>query len=103
LLLHSIDSSHPPSNFVSTSTSRESGKNFATSYGTKIGYLYTLRKIPGHDLKKELGPLYEFDNEKEIAIPKRIKKEDILGATLILENGREFGYSIPNPNRKIEK
>ncbi|MCS3836091.1 RHS repeat-associated protein [Pseudomonas sp. JAI111] len=103
LLLHSIDSDHPPSNFISTSTSREAGKQFATGYHTKIGYLYTLNKIPGHDLKKELGALYLFDKEKEIAIKKHIRNEDVLGATLILDNGKEFGYSIPNPNRKVQK
>ncbi|MDR6927911.1 RHS repeat-associated core domain-containing protein [Pseudomonas sp. BE134] len=103
LLLHSLDSRDPPSNFISTSTSREAGKFFATEYNTKTGYLYTLNKIPGHDLKIELGSLYEFGREKEIAIPSRIAKEDVLGATLILDNGKEFGYSIPNPNRIIKK
>jgi len=103
LLLHSIDSDHPPSNFISTSTSRDMGKTFATGFNTKIGYLYTLQKIPGYDLKKELGAMYQFDREKEIAIPDRIKNEDVLGATLIIDDGREFGYSIPNPNRKIRK
>jgi len=103
LYLHSLDSEHPPSNFISTSTSREIGKSFATGYNTKTGYLYTLNKIPGHDLKIELGSLYDFGREKEIAIPSRIAKEDVLGATLIIDNGKEFGYSIPNPNRRIKK
>ncbi|WP_027922535.1 RHS repeat-associated core domain-containing protein [Pseudomonas sp. URMO17WK12:I12] len=103
LLLHSLDSRDPPSNFISTSTSREAGKFFATEYNTKPGYLYTLNKIPGHDLNIELGSLYEFGREKEIAIPSRIEKEDVLGATLILDNGKDFGYSIPNPNRRIKK
>jgi len=101
LLLHSIDSDFPPSNFISTSPSRQVGKNFATSFNTEIGYLYTLQKIPGYDLKKELGALYDFGAENEIAIKGKINKEDVLGATLILDNGKEFGYSIPNPNRKI--
>jgi hypothetical protein len=79
------------------------GKKFATNDHTRIGYLYTLQKIPGHDLKKELGAAYIFGAEEEIAIPERIKNEDVLGATLILENGKEFGYSIPNPNRRIKK
>ncbi len=68
-----------------------------------MGYLYSLNKIPGYDLKQELGSLYEFDKEREIAIKGNIKSEDVLGATLILENGKEFGYSIANPNRKIKK
>ncbi|MFJ7313561.1 RHS repeat-associated core domain-containing protein, partial [Pseudomonas sp. NPDC098747] len=103
LLLHSIDSGSPPSNFISTSPSREVGKAFATGYGTRTGFLYTLKTIPGHDLKKELGAAYKFDKEQEIAIPSQIKREDILGATIIIDDGREFGYSLPNPNRKIEK
>jgi RHS repeat-associated protein len=103
LLLHSIDSDHPPSNFISTSYSREAGKLFATGFNTRMGYLYTLQKIPGYDLKKELGSMYQFGAEKEIAIPRRIKNEDVLGATLIIDNGKEFGYSIPNPNRVIKK
>ncbi|TMU69292.1 type IV secretion protein Rhs, partial [Pseudomonas fluorescens] len=103
LFLHSIDSDFPPSNFISTSLSREMGKAFATSYFTRPGFLYTLKMIPGHDLKKELGASYRFSKEQEIAIPGQIKREDILGATLIIDDGREFGYSIPNPYRKINK
>jgi hypothetical protein len=103
LFLHSIDSEFPPSNFISTSLSREMGKAFATSYFTRPGFLYTLNMIPGHDLKKELGASYRFSKEQEIAIPGQIKREDILGATLIIDDGREFGYSIPNPHRKINK
>ncbi|MEJ5097583.1 RHS repeat-associated core domain-containing protein [Pseudomonas sp. MYb331] len=103
LFLHSIDSDNPPSNFISTSTSRDVGKLFATGFNTRIGYLFTLQKIPGHDLKKELGAMYQFGEEKEIAIRGRVSNEDVLGATLIIDDGREFGYSIPNPNRKIKK
>ncbi|MFJ2487924.1 RHS repeat-associated core domain-containing protein, partial [Pseudomonas sp. NPDC087639] len=103
LLLHSIDSDFPPSNFISTSPSREVGKEFATGYGTKTGFLYTLKMIPGHDLKKELGAAYKFDKEQEVAIPGRIRREDILGATIIIDDGREFGYSLPNPYRQIGK
>ncbi len=98
-----MDSDSPPSYYISTSYSRDVGKRFATGEYTKIGYLYTLQKIPGHDLQKELGGAYLFGAEKEIAIPGRIKNEDVLGATLILDNGKEFGYSIPNPNRRIKK
>ncbi|SDB65544.1 RHS repeat-associated core domain-containing protein, partial [Pseudomonas sp. NFACC17-2] len=103
LFLHSLDSDWPPSYYISTSYSRNVGKKFATGEYTRIGYLYTLQKIPGHDLQKELGAAYLFGAEKEIAIPGRISNEDVLGATLILDNGKEFGYSIPNPNRRIKK
>jgi hypothetical protein len=102
LLRHSIDSDNPPSNFISTSTSRDVGKLFATGFHTRVGYLFTLQKIPGYDLKKELGAMYQFGDEKEIAIKGRIKNEDVLGATLIIDDGRELGYSIPNPHRKIK-
>jgi RHS repeat-associated protein len=103
LFLHSIDSDFPPSNFISTSLSRDMGKAFATSYFTRPGFLYTLRMIPGHDLKKELGTAYNFSKEQEIAIPGKIRREDILGATLIIDDGKEFGYSIPNPHRNTSK
>jgi RHS repeat-associated protein len=103
LLLHSIDSENPPSNFISTSPSRDVGKLFATGYHTKVGYLYTLQKIDGYDLQKELGQAYLFGAEKEIAIANRIKNVDVLGATLIIDDGRELGYSIPNPYRIIKK
>ena len=79
------------------------GKAFATSYFTRPGFLYTLKMIPGRDLKKELGAAYNFSKEQEIAIPGRIRREDVLGATLIIDDGKEFGYSIPNPHRKIDK
>ncbi|WLG86655.1 DUF6531 domain-containing protein [Pseudomonas cucumis] len=103
LLLHSIDSENPPSNFISTTPSRDVGKLFATGYHTKVGYLYTLQKIDGYDLQKELGQAYLFGAEKEIAIANRIENVDVLGATLIIDDGRELGYSIPNPYRIIKK
>ncbi|WP_248741029.1 RHS repeat-associated core domain-containing protein, partial [Pseudomonas sp. MWU12-2029] len=103
LLLHSIDSDDPPSGFISTSPSRDVAKAFATGYYTKPGFLYTLKNVPGYDLKKELGSHYIFSKEQEIAIPKIIKSEDILGATIIIDDGRELGYSIPNPHRKIDR
>ncbi|MGY2342919.1 scabin-related ADP-ribosyltransferase, partial [Pseudomonas sp. SDO5532_S415] len=100
LLLHSLDSKNPPSNFVSTSPDREVGLDFATGYNTRGGFLYTIRMIPGRDLIKELGKKYKFSSEKEIAIQGGVKKEDILGATPIGANGRDGKYSILNPNRK---
>lgn len=56
LLLHSLDSNKPPSNFVSTSPDREIGINFATNFNMRGGFLYSIRMIPGRDLKSELGP-----------------------------------------------
>lgn len=54
-------------------------------------------------LQTELGVAYLFKAEKEVAMPGKISSEDVLGATLTLENDKEFGYSIPNPGRKIRK
>ncbi|WP_431038580.1 RHS repeat-associated core domain-containing protein [Pseudomonas yamanorum] len=102
LYLHAIDSDDPPSNFISTSPIKAVGINFATSYKTKPGYLYTLRSIAGHDLNTELGMQAPYPKEKEFAIHHRIHTEDILGVTPMKKDGSYVGYSIPNPNRKIE-
>uniref|UniRef100_UPI00403EFCDE scabin-related ADP-ribosyltransferase n=1 Tax=Pseudomonas sp. EL_65y_Pfl2_R96 TaxID=3088699 RepID=UPI00403EFCDE len=101
LLLHVWDNKNPPSNFVSTSTDPEIGIDFGTKYRTKKGYLYTLRKIHGHDINKELHPDdIPYSYEDEIAIPDKIKSEDIIGATPLKKDGSYVGYSIPNPRRK---
>ncbi|WP_428557339.1 RHS repeat-associated core domain-containing protein [Pseudomonas edaphica] len=102
LYLHALDSNNPPSNFISTSPSKLIGIDFATEYGTRKGFLYALKKIPGRDVNKELGKLAPFDNEAEIAIQSKINTEDILGATPMKRDGSYVGYSIPNPNRKIK-
>ncbi|MFL1524379.1 RHS repeat-associated core domain-containing protein [Pseudomonas sp. O230] len=100
LLLHAWDNKNPPSNFVSTSTDREVGIDFGTRFRTMKGYLYTLKKIPGHDINKELHPNdIPYSYENEIAIPGRIKSEDILGATPLKKDGSYVGHSIPNPRR----
>ncbi|MCL6699949.1 RHS repeat-associated core domain-containing protein [Pseudomonas sp. T1.Ur] len=98
LALHVADNKDPPSNFVSTTTDRNVGIYFGTDYKTKKGYLYILKKIHGHDINKELHPndvLYSY--EKEIAIPDRIKSEDIIGVTPLKSDGSYVGYSLPNP------
>ncbi|VVN98717.1 hypothetical protein PS706_02518 [Pseudomonas fluorescens] len=100
LYLHSQNNASPPSNFVSTSISREQGLTFATSFGFEEGYLYTLKKIPGRDVNKELGILSDYKKEREIAIPNRIDTKDILGATPVHDDGTHKGYSLINPNRK---
>ncbi|WP_253493928.1 RHS repeat-associated core domain-containing protein [Pseudomonas sp. S3E17] len=100
LYLHALDSNDPPSNFISTSPSRLTGIDFATSYGTRKGYLYILKNIPGHDVNLELGKMTPFSNEKEFAIHHKIHPEDILGVTPLKRDGSYVGYSIPNPNRK---
>lgn len=100
LLLHSIDSNNPPSNFVSTTPDREVGIDFATKFRMRSGFLYTIRPIPGRDLKKELGKKYKFSSEREMAIQNGIKKEDIIGVTPVSASGKFSDYSILNPNRK---
>ncbi|MCP2053796.1 UNVERIFIED_ORG: RHS repeat-associated protein [Pseudomonas fluorescens] len=100
LYLHAVDSDDPASNFISTSPSRAVGIMFATSYGTKKGYLYTLKSIEGHDINLELGKQTPYPKEKEFAIHHIINSEDILGATPVKADGSYIGYSIPNPNRK---
>ncbi|MBC3199787.1 RHS repeat-associated core domain-containing protein, partial [Pseudomonas poae] len=100
LYLHAVDSDDPASNFISTSPSRTVGIMFATSYGTKKGYLYTIKSIEGHDINLELGKQTPYPKEKEFAIHHVINSEDILGATPVKADGSYIGYSIPNPNRK---
>ncbi|WLI04345.1 DUF6531 domain-containing protein [Pseudomonas sp. FP597] len=102
LYLHALDSNNPPSNFISTSPSKIVGIDFATRYGTRKGFLYALKKIPGRNVNKELGKLAPFDSEAEIAIQSKIDTEDILGATPMKRDGGYVGYSIPNPNRKVK-
>jgi RHS repeat-associated protein len=100
LFLHAVDSDDPPSNFISTSPQRSVAINFATSYGTKKGYLYILKSIEGHDINLELGSQSPYPKEKEFAIHKKINTEDIIGATPLKSDGSYIGYSIPNPNRR---
>jgi len=99
LQLHVYDNNEPPSNFISTSTSPEVGIDFGTAYRTKPGYLYTLRLLKGIDVNNEKGLKVPFPDEKEIAVPKEVKREDILGVTPLKADGSYKGYSIPNPRR----
>ena len=101
LYLHSVNNASPPSNFVPTSTSSTQALVFASNYGFEEGFLYTLRKIPGRDVNKELGVRSKHKNELEIAIPERIDTKDILGASPVNEDGTYKGYTILNPNRKF--
>ncbi|PWK42526.1 RHS repeat-associated core domain-containing protein [Pseudomonas sp. OV226] len=101
LLLHVWDNKNPPSNFISTSTDPEIAIDFGTEYRTKNGYMYTLKRVFGHDVNKELHPNdIPYNYEDEIAIPRKVKTEDILGATPLKKDGSYVGHSIPNPQRK---
>jgi hypothetical protein len=100
LLLHAMDSDDPPSYFISTSPSRRTGIQFGTKFETRKGFLYSLKKIDGIDVNKELKNLVPFGDETEIAIPNKIDTADILGVTPLKKDGSYVGYSTPNPNRK---
>jgi len=104
LLMHALDNRNPLSNFVSTSTDLEVGIDFGTKFRTTKGFLYTLNKIEGRDVNKELAKnAGHYAYEHEIAIPNRIRSEDILGATPLKKDGSYVGYSVPNPQRDTTK
>ncbi|MBY8950094.1 type IV secretion protein Rhs, partial [Pseudomonas sp. SH10-3B] len=100
LFLHALNNASPPSNFVPTSTSRKQALVFASGFGFEEGFLYTLKRIPGRDVNKELGVRSKHKNELEIAIPERIDTKHILGASPVNEDGTFKGYTILNPNRE---
>ncbi|WP_434704047.1 RHS domain-containing protein [Pseudomonas sp. Z1-12] len=101
LRLHVWDNRNPPSNFVSTSTDVDVGIDFGTKYRTRKGYLYVLKRILGRDVNKELPRSdVPYSYEYEIAIPDRVKAEDIIGVTPLKKDGSYVGYSLPNPQRK---
>ncbi|CRM20893.1 Cell wall-associated polypeptide CWBP200 [Pseudomonas sp. 58 R 3] len=101
LFLHSLNNLSPPSNFVPTSIYSKQALAFASNFGFEEGFLYTLKRIPGRDVNKELGIRSKHSNESEIAIPGRIDTQDILGASPVYEDGTYKGYTILNPNRKF--
>ncbi|CRM90718.1 Cell wall-associated polypeptide CWBP200 [Pseudomonas sp. 22 E 5] len=100
LYLHALNNASPPSNYVPTSTLRKQALVFASNHGFEEGFLYTLKRIPGRDVNKELGTRSKHKNETEIAIPGRIDSKDILGASPVNEDGTFKGYTILNPNRE---
>ena len=102
LEMHIFDNNIPPSNFISTSSSREVAIDFGTPHITKKGQLNTLKVISGHNANHELGSKVPFPEEKVIAIPNRILPEDILGVTPLKADGTYIGYSIPNPKRQYK-
>ena len=99
LFLHVLDSDNPPSNFISTTPDRNIATEFATSYGSKDGYVYYTRASNGIDINKALGADSPFTREAEIAVPGGIKPEDVLGATPVNADGSWGNFTILNPNR----
>lgn len=99
LFLHALDSDNPPSNFISTTPDKNIATEFATSYGSKDGYVYYTRANNGIDINKTLGADSPFTREAEIAVPGGIKPGDVLGATPVNADGTWGNYTILNPNR----
>ncbi|WP_260961735.1 RHS repeat-associated core domain-containing protein [Pseudomonas citri] len=101
LLLHVWDNRNPPSNFISTTMNADVAIDFGTRYKTQKGYLYVLKRIPGRDVNKELPASdVPYSYEYEVAIPGRVRTEDIIGVTPLKKDGSYVGYSLPNPERK---
>ncbi|MFS6938726.1 enterotoxin A family protein [Neisseria animaloris] len=100
LLLHAKDNNIPPSNFVSTSKSREVTEQFETQFGTSDGFVYAIKSRNGIDVNATLGSKSPYPHEAEIAIPNGVSSQDILGATPISKDGKLANYSIINLNRR---
>jgi Pertussis toxin, subunit 1 len=87
-----------PSVYVGTSRSNSVAADFATKYGTRDGYIYTVNPPRGIDVNRNLGSKSPFPLEQEIAIPGGIKPENIVGATPINSFGELGNFSVLNPN-----
>ena len=98
LLLHAKDNNTPPSNFVSTSKSREVAEQFATQFGTSDGFVYAIRPKNGIDVNASLGSKSPFPHKAEIAVPNGVAPQDILGATPISKDGSLANYITINLN-----
>jgi hypothetical protein len=88
LLAHALDSSNPPSAFISTSTSPDVAAGFANN-------VYVVRPVNGINVNQALGPLSPFPGESEVAVPGAINACDIRAVTI-----QNQGVSILNPNWK---
>ncbi|KMJ45882.1 hypothetical protein AB204_06735 [Xenorhabdus khoisanae] len=99
LYKHALDNLNPPSNFVSTTIDPSKTIGFATDYGSKSGYVYTMKTNNGIDVNKVLGSKSPYPGEAEIAIPGGVKSENILGARPINADGEMWDYTILNPKR----
>lgn len=100
--LHAKDNTDPASIYVSTSRSDDIAINdFATSYNTRDGYLYTVRLGPDAiDVNSVLGSKSPYAFEQEIAVPFKVPFDDIRGVTPVNTDGIYKGFSILNPNYK---
>jgi len=89
LYLHALDSSHPPSAYVPTSTSAD----VAATYNAQN--VYVVRPVNGIDVNQVLGLMSPKPSDLEIAVPWRINPSDIRAVT-----HPQQGISILNPNWK---
>ena len=96
LVLHVLDSSKPPSNFVSTSKT----PYVAVKFAGEGGYVYIVRPQNGIDVNRVLGAESFYPRELEVAIPGGVRSADIMGARRVGEDGSFIGEFIPNPNFK---
>ncbi|WP_196244425.1 RHS repeat-associated core domain-containing protein, partial [Xenorhabdus bovienii] len=99
LYKHALDNRAPPSDFVSTTIDPTKTISFATKYGQKSGYMYTMKTNHGIDVNKALGARSPFAAEAEIAMPGGVRAEDILGARAVNADGEMWDYTILNPKR----
>ncbi|WP_275385872.1 RHS repeat-associated core domain-containing protein [Xenorhabdus bovienii] len=99
LYKHALDNRAPPSDFVSTTIDPTKTISFATKYGQKSGYMYTMKTNHGIDVNKALGARSPFAAEAEIAMPRGVRAEDILGARAVNADGEMWDYTILNPKR----
>lgn len=98
LLEHATDNP-ADSNFVSTSSSRDVAvDDFATTYNSTDGQVYTIRTGDGVDVNRTLGNQSSYPNELEIAVPGGVPAENIRGMTPVNADGTPKGATILNPN-----
>ncbi|QPI44087.1 MULTISPECIES: scabin-related ADP-ribosyltransferase [Pectobacterium] len=97
LFKHASDNTSPPSNFISTSKSPEVAAEFGSQLYTESGYVYAIRSNNGIDVNSVLGKATPFPRELEVAIPRGVKPENVLGVTPVNADGTFGNYSILNP------
>jgi len=91
LYRHALNSSNPPSAFVSTS------KSFDVASGFGGRNVYAVRPRNGLDVNAILGPRSPFPHEMEVAVPWRIPASDIPGFTPLSLEREVLGLSVLNP------
>jgi hypothetical protein len=96
--LYDYARNNSPSIYVGTSRSPNRAADFATDYGSREGFVYTVRPRNGIDVNQTLGSRSPFPYEQEIVVPGGISPSDIRGVTPVSKSGDFLGYSTINPN-----